>query len=376
MLESAYEVARAWLDEGKTRVAAATLVGVDGSAPLDPGATMLVGADGRIEGSVTGGCVEGALYEEAQALFAGGEPHVVTYGVSDEAAAGVGLMCGGTVHVFVHELPEASRPVLEAVSDRVRAGEPVAVARVLEGPQRGAIMAVFPDGCVGALGGTSLFDDAVARDARGFIEQGMSGTRRYGAGGEALGDEVAVHMHAFTTAPRLVVFGAIDFSAAVVTLGKQLGYRTTICDARAPFLKSGRFAVADELVVDWPDRYLATQSLTPRDVVLVFTHDSKFDVPAVQAALETPAGYIGALGSRRTHEDRLRRLREAGVADKALERLSSPCGLDIGGRTPAETAVSVLGEVIAHRHGRHGLPLADTGGSIHSSPSEEPVATA
>jgi xanthine dehydrogenase accessory factor len=282
-------------------------------------------------------------------------------------------MCGGTVHVFVHELDEAARPALAAVAERVPNGEPVAVARVLDGEQRGAFMAVTPDGINGTLGGASLLDDAVARDARGFIEQGLSGTRRYGAGGEALGDEVAVHIHAFTSAPRLIVFGAIDFSAAVATLAKQLGYRTTVCDARAPFLRSGRFAVADELAVDWPDRYLATQTLTPRDVILVFTHDSKFDVPAVTAALETPAGYIGALGSRRTHEDRLRRLAEAGVSEEALRRVSSPCGLDIGGRTPAETAVSVMAEIIAQRHGRHGEPLAETAGAIHTEPRPDPV---
>lgn len=367
-----YASALSRLERGR-RVVAATLVDVDGSAPFEQGATMLVDDAGEIEGSVTGGCVEAALVQEAQEVLGGGPARLVTYGVSDEQAADVGLTCGGTVRVLVHELDPACRPALETVRDAVAAGRPVAVARRLDATGRHHLLAVTEDAATGALGDEPATGGAegpglaaaVARDALGALEQAASGIRHYGRRGSTLEDEVAIHLHVLAAAPQLVICGAIDYSAAVARLARELGYRVTLCDARSAFLSSPRFSAAHEVSAERPDRLIEGRALGRRDAVLVFTHDPKFDVPAVRAALRSGAGYVGALGSRRTHADRLRRLREAGVRGEELERLASPCGLDIGGRTPAETAVSVLAEIIARRNGRPGLPLGETSGDIH-----------
>lgn len=364
------DIALRWLGEGR-RVVAATLVETLGSAPLDPGAEMLVDDTGRIEGSVTGGCVEGALVEEAQGVLAGAPPRVAAYGITDEQAVGVGLMCGGTVKVFVHEL--AAREALEVTRAEVAEGRPVALATLLDGRSAGATMAVLPDGTAGSLGHTRLLDDNVARDARGFLDEGRSAVRRYSAQGETMGDALRVAIHAFATPPRMVVVGAIDFSAALAAAATQIGYRVTLVDARQAFAQSPRFAEHAEVVVSWPREFLDAQALGPRDAVLVFSHDPKFDEPALTAALRSGAGYIGALGSRRTHADREDRLRAAGVTEKDLRRISSPCGLDIGARTPAETAIAVLGEVLALRSGRGGGRLAEAGGPIHPRTADAPV---
>lgn len=351
-----------WLQEGR-RVVACTLVETVGSAPLDPGAQMLVDDQGHIEGSVTGGCVEGALVEEAHGILAGAPPRVAAYGISDQQAADVGLMCGGTVKIFVNEILDA-QPFALVLAD-VEAGQPVALATMLDGPTAGARLAVRPDGAIGTLGYTPLLDANVTREARGYLDEGRSMVRRYGTGGETIGAELRVAIHAFATPPRMIIFGAIDFSAAVAQMASQIGYRVTIVDARSAFAASPRFSAHAEVVVSWPQDYLADQQLGPRDAVLVFTHDSKFDEPALVAALHTAVGYIGALGSRRTAADRDARLRTLGVDDAALTRISSPCGLDLGARTPGETAVAVLGEILALRSGRAGGRLAAGHGPIH-----------
>jgi xanthine dehydrogenase accessory factor len=357
-------IARDWLADG-TRVVACTLVETVGSAPLDPGAEMVIDDSGRIEGSVTGGCVEGALVEEAERIFAGGAPRVASYGISDADAVGVGLMCGGTVRVFVHGLDERALEPLDAVVAALEADRAVALATLLDGDAAGAKMAVTEDGVVGTLGVTDLLDRSVERDARGSLDHGLSAVRSYSASGEVMGAELRVCIQAFATRPAMVIFGAIDFSVAVAKLAGELGFRVTICDAREPFIRSPRFSRVADVVVDWPDRHLAERRLGPRDVVLVFTHDTKFDEPALIAALETDAGYIGALGSRRTHADRVQRLRERGIDDDRIGRIASPSGLDIGARTPVETAISILAEVIARRTGRSGEPLRQTAGPIH-----------
>jgi len=367
-LPTSESIATAWLRDGR-RVVNAMLVERIGSAPLDPGAQMLVDERGNIEGSVTGGCVEAALVEEAQAIFAGEAPRVATYGISDEEAAGVGLMCGGTVRIFVHEQGEEALDALDAVAAARAAGEPVALATLLDGDGAGAKLAILGDRVVGSLGVTELLDRSVERDARGQLDEGLSRVRRYGAGGEVMGSEVAVYIQAFETQPRMVIFGAIDFSAEMAKLASEVGYQVTICDARRPFADSPRFSRVAEVVVDWPDRYLESQELGPRDVVLVFTHDAKFDEPALLSSLATDAGYIGALGSRRTQERRLERLRAAGLDEPAVARIHAPCGLDVGARTPVETAVSILAEVIAVRTGRRGESLRETTGSIHPGPA-------
>jgi xanthine dehydrogenase accessory factor len=362
---SSETIAAQRLREGR-RVVCATLVERIGSAPLDPGAQMLVDDAGGIEGSVTGGCVEAALVEEAHRIFAGGEPRVVTYGVSDDEAAEVGLMCGGTVRVFVSELTEQALPALEAVAEARAGNRPVARATLLDGDRAGAATAVTNGGITGSLGVVELLDRSVERDALGQLDEGVSRIRRYGAGGEVMGADLAVYIQAFARAPRMVIFGAIDYSAETAKVASDVGYEVTICDAREPFVSSPRFAAHAEVVVDWPDRYMEGRRLGPRDVVLVFTHDPKFDEPALVAALGSGAGYVGALGSRRTHRDRVERLREAGLDEHEIERIHAPCGLDLGARTPSETAVSILAEVIAVRADRSGESLRETRGPIHA----------
>lgn len=228
---------------------------------------------------------------------------------------------------------------------------------------------------IGGLGVTELLDHTVARDLRGAVDQAVTGIRHYGEDGAAMGSDLRVYLQAFATPPSMIIFGAIDFSAAVARLAREVGYEVTIVDAREPFLKSPRFSDAAEVVVDWPDRYLASRELTDRDVVLVFTHDPKFDQPALTSALASGAGYVGALGSRRTHAKRVERLRENGLQDEAIERIAAPCGLDLGARSPAQTAVSILAEVIATQNRRHGERLSETSGPIHDRSAEpEPAA--
>ncbi len=202
-------------------------------------------------------------------------------------------------------------------------------------------------------------------DVRGMLAQGLTGIRRYGAHGERRGDELGVFVNSFAPPPRMLVFGAIDFAAAVARVGKFLGYHVTVCDARQVFATKSRFPDADEVIVEWPHRFLAGTGVDARTVICVLTHDPKFDVPLLEVALRTPAGYIGAMGSRRTHEDRIERLREVGLTDDELARLRSPIGLDLGARTPEETAVSIAAELIQLRWGGTGQPLTATEGRIH-----------
>ncbi|MDP9335722.1 MAG: XdhC/CoxI family protein [Actinomycetota bacterium] len=255
----------------------------------------------------------------------------------------------------------------DELRDALRAGAPVALATVVEGPNLGAKLLVKPDGhASGSLGDANL-DRVVARDARGELEAGLTSTRHYGAHGEARERDVSVFIESFALPPRMIIFGAVDFTAALAKVAKVLGYRVTVCDARAVFATVLRFPMADEVVNDWPDRYLAKvgEELGPRDAICVLTHDHKFDVPAIAAAVKTGVGYLGAMGSRRTHEQRTQRLREAGLTDGEIARVMSPIGLDIGARTPEETAVAVCAEVIALRTGRRAQSLRDTVGPIH-----------
>jgi xanthine dehydrogenase accessory factor len=217
--------------------------------------------------------------------------------------------------------------------------------------------------------GSPDLDRVVARDTLGELEAGRSGTRHYGLDGEARQSELAVFIESFAPPPKMVIFGAVDFTAALARAGKLLGYRVTVCDARPVFATRARFPMADDVVVNWPDRHLGEvgSELGSRDAVCVLTHDPKFDVPAIVAALQTNVGYLGAMGSRRTHEDRIARLREAGVTDDQLKRLMAPIGLDIGARTPEETAISICAEIIALHTGRRPTSLRDVDGPIHAA---------
>ncbi|MGA5895516.1 XdhC family protein [Streptomyces venetus] len=343
----------------------ATVVEVSRSAPRDAGAAMAVGPDEEAVGSVSGGCVEGAVFELARDVVASGEARLESFGYSDEDAFAVGLTCGGEITLLVRPVTAERDPAFGAVAASVGAGEPVTVATVTGGPApRGATLAVWPDRVAGTLGASGL-DTAVTADARGELALGATGLRHYGPEGQRREDSVGVFLQSFAPPPRMLVFGAIDYAAAVARIGDFLGYRVTVCDARPVFATPRRFPEGVEVVVEWPHRYLRGTDTDERTVVCVLTHDPKFDVPLLEEALRRPAAYIGAMGSRRTHADRARRLAEAGLTQGELSRLRSPVGLDLGARTPEEVAVSVAAEIVALRWGGSGAPLTATEGAVH-----------
>jgi xanthine dehydrogenase accessory factor len=367
VLQQVAAQAREWILDGR-RVAAALLVSVEGSAPLDIGATMYVDRDGGIEGSITGGCIEGAVVEQALELFAtDGPARLLTYGISDEIAGSVGLMCGGTVHVLLHELRDGDRDAAVRGLDAILGEHAAGLVTLVDGPEAGRKMFVTAEETIGTLGISDLLDHNVAREARGFMAQGRSAVRSFGTDGSSLGDGLRVHFTTYAIPPQMVIVGANDFAAAIAQLSDWFGYRATLIDARPAFLASKRFASHATPVRGWPDDALAGMALTGRDAIVVCTHDPKFDTPALIAAFATEAGYIGALGSRRTASDRTQRLRDAGASQDDLERVHAPCGLDIGAATVDETAVAVLAEIIADRGGRKGGPLRETGGPIRAT---------
>jgi xanthine dehydrogenase accessory factor len=348
-----------------------TVVRTFRSAPRRPGASMVVAPDGSVTGSVSGGCVEGAVYELATEVAKSGKPRLERYGVSDGDAFAVGLTCGGVIDVFVESMSRATFPELGAVADDIGEHRPVAIATVIAHPEArwvGRRLVVRPDSVAGSLG-SARADDAVADDARGLLAVGRSEVLKYGPDGQRLGDGMEVFVSSYAPRPRMLVFGGIDFAAAVAQQGSFLGYRVTVCDAREVFATPARFPTADQVVVDWPHRYLAAQAqagaIDDSTVICVLTHDPKFDVPVLEVALRLGVGYVGAMGSRRTHDDRMNRLRAAGLTDAELSRLSSPIGLDLGARTPEETAVSIAADIIAKRWGGGGRPLTETAGRIH-----------
>ncbi len=362
-----------WLREGR-RVAAGLLASVDGSAPLDVGASVYIDEHGTVEGSITGGCVESAVAQEAlEIIESGGAPKLITYGISDELAGTVGLMCGGIVHVFVHELRDEARDVTVAALEAVLEERPAAVATLLDGDHAGRKLFVDGEHHVGSLGGPALLEQNVEREARGMIQHGRSTIRTFGEDGASLGTGLRVHVTAYADRPQMVIFGAIDFASALAPLAKGIGYRVTIADPRKAFLSSARFTSNSDAIEAWPDEALEGKTLGLRDAVLVFTHDPKLDVPALTAAFRTEAGYIGALGSRKTTADREVRLREAGVSDEDIARVYAPCGLDIGASTVEETAIAVLAEIIASRSHRPGIPLREAEGSIRRDHEDVPV---
>ncbi|MDV3222912.1 XdhC family protein [Intrasporangium sp.] len=411
-----------WWDAGEV-VGVGTVVGTWRSAPRQPGASMLVGPGGEAVGSVSGGCVEGAVYELGQQVLESGTPVLQRYGISDDDAFAVGLTCGGILDVFVEKVSRESFPELGLVAADIEAGRPVAVATVIEHPDPawlGRRLVVHPeavdeaavdeaaveDGATRVAGdaeadptgtgavedgptragggadaspaayglrmslGSPRADDAVRDDARGLLAQGRTATLTYGPDGERRGEGMRVFVQSHAPKPRMLVFGAIDFAAAVARVGSFLGYHVTVCDARPVFATKTRFPAADEVVVRWPHDYLREEveagHIDGRTVLAVLTHDPKFDVPLLEVALRLPdVAYIGAMGSRRTHEDRLERLREAGLTEAELARMSSPIGLDLGARTPEETAISIAAEIIALRWGGQGERLAELEGPIH-----------
>jgi xanthine dehydrogenase accessory factor len=301
------------------------------------------------------------------------------YGVSDNDAFAVGLTCGGILDVFVEKVSQESFPELADIAADIQAGRPVAVATVVEHPEAARVgmrMIIRPaedSPSIGSLGG-SRADAAVADDVRGLLAAGKTELLTYGPEGQRRGEGMRVFAASYAPPPRMLVFGAIDFAAAVARLGTFLGYRVSVCDARPVFATRTRFPDAHEVIVDWPHRFLAGEvdagRIDTRTVICVLTHDPKFDVPVLEIALRLPqVGYIGAMGSRKTHEERLQRLREAGLTDVELGRLSSPIGLDLGARTPEETAVSIAAEIVGQRWGGHGSRLTELSGRIHHTAS-------
>ena len=351
---------------------------------------MVVRDDGRVAGSVSGGCVEGAVVTESLAVLESGAPRLVSFGYSDDEAFAVGLTCGGVIDIFVAPEVPAVFPALE---EALGSGTPVVLATVIathaeetvgtagltyrpDTPdadlprhpiELGASLLVYADGStVGSLGHPSL-DRSVQRDALGSLSVGRSTVRHYGLAGEARASEVEVFFDAYAGPPKMIIFGAVDFTAALARIAKVLGFSVTVCDARATFATIERFPMADAVVVDWPQRYLASVGggLGPRDAVCVLTHDPKFDVPAIVAAVATDVGYLGAMGSRRTHAERVERLREAGLGDEELRRVMAPIGLDLGARTPEEVAIAIVAEIVAHQTGHGQTSLRDLDGPIH-----------
>ncbi|MFF3644261.1 XdhC family protein [Streptomyces sp. NPDC002564] len=379
MLDIADELHR-WVEQGRD-FAVATVVAVGGSAPRQPGAALAVDSEGTAIGSVSGGCVEGAVYELCQQALQDGETVLERFGYSDDDAFAVGLTCGGIIDILVTPVraDAAARPVLAAALAAASQGEAAAVARVTSGPAEllGRALLVRASDEAGAyegeLGGHPELDRTVAGEARALLDAGRTATAEIGEDGSRCGRPIEVLVESSVPPPRMIVFGAIDFASALVRMGKFLGYHVTVCDARPVFATAVRFPDADEIVVEWPHRYLERTEVDARTVLCVLTHDAKFDVPLLHLALRLPVAYVGAMGSRRTHNDRNARLREVGVTELELARLRSPIGLDLGARTPEETALSIAAEIVAHRRGGSGVSLTGAHTPIHHDGSRRPA---
>ncbi|MGW1798801.1 XdhC family protein [Streptomyces sp. NPDC001984] len=361
MLDIAEELHH-WSRQGRP-FAVATVSAVGGSAPRTPGAALAVDADGAVLGSISGGCVEGAVFELCTQVLDSGEPVVDRFGFSADDAFAVGLTCGGSIEVLVERIDPAARPEIAAFLAAAARREAVALVRPVEGPaaDRGRALVLRPGhDDLGSLGSASLDQDA-ARQARHLLAMGTTGSL---TAADAAGP-VRLLVESSVPRPRMLLFGAVDIAAALAEVGSFLGYRVTVCDARPVFATPARFPKADEVVVDWPQRYLAGTGVDERTVICVLTHDPKFDVPLLEQALRLPVAYVGAMGSRRTHRDRLERLRAVGLDEGQLARLHSPLGLDLGARSPQETALSIAAEIVGGRHGGSGMPLSRTSGAIH-----------
>ncbi len=369
MLDIAAELHR-WAEQGRD-FAVATVVAVGGSAPRQPGAALAVDADGTAIGSVSGGCVEGAVYDLCTQALQDGQPVLERFGYSDDDAFAVGLTCGGIIDILVTPVRAGDRAhqVLAPALAAAARGEAVAVARIVSGPAEllGRALTVRSDdgSYEGGFGAHPELDRTVAAEAGALLDAGRTGTVEIGERGSRCGSPLTVLVESSVPPPRMIVFGAIDFASALVRVGKFLGYHVTVCDARPVFATAARFPEADEVVVEWPHRYLEGTEVDARTVLCVLTHDAKFDVPLLRLALRLPVAYVGAMGSRRTHLDRNERLRDVGVTEVELARLRSPIGLDLGARTPEETALSIAAEIVAARRGGSGVPLAGAHTPIH-----------
>ncbi|WP_199267548.1 XdhC family protein [Rhodococcus sp. JT-3] len=362
-----------WFLKGQ-RFAMARVVESIGSSPLPIGAAMLVGPNGEALGSVSGGCVEGAVYHTATEVLSGAPPRTERYGYSDADALSVGLTCGGILTILIEAIDRDTFPHFEEVIAHVREGEPVAWVTGPVTTTGAEVHRIVLDGNKpsGTFGDAAL-DTEIAGLLKSSLHHSASGLHRIFKRGVSCSigapdeesNSLNLFIHALTGPPRLIVVGASSHAAALASLGRALGYHTTVCDARPVFATGERFPDSHEVVREWPDRYLMHTPIDARTAICILTHDARFDVPAVLAALASPAGYIGVMGSRTTHHDRNRRLCEAGVTTEQMRRVHSPIGLDLGGRTAEETALSILAEIVALRNGRSGKALAAVHGPIH-----------
>jgi xanthine dehydrogenase accessory factor len=347
-----------WTAEGQA-AGRAVVIRTFGSAPRPEGAVLIRADDGRIAGSVSGGCVEGAAAGEIERARADGHSRVIRYGISDEEAWDVGLACGGTIDVLVE-------PAVAAAAIRGAGERGIAVATILppdappsafgrhepgDGAAPVAPVVIRADGTLDGSLGSPADDEALAAAAAEALLRGTSRT-------VTIGDR-QVFVEAFPKKPRLVIVGAVEVARSLAVYAKELGYEVVVVDGRASFATPERFPPdrVDRLVVGWPDEVADEIGLGPDDAVAVLTHDVKFDEPAIVEALRRGCRYVGAVGSKKTQGDRRQRLREAGVGDAELARLRGPVGLDLGGRNPAETALAIIAEVVAERYGGSGVPL-------------------
>ncbi|MEU2433188.1 XdhC/CoxI family protein [Streptomyces sp. NPDC007861] len=368
MLEIADEL-RQWCLEGRD-FAIAIVASVHGSAPRQPGAALAVDSDGTAIGSVSGGCLESAAYDLCREAIFSGESMLRGFSYSDEDAFAVGLTCGGDIELFVTPMlaGSPSREILESMLAVASAGGEAAGVWLTDGPAElvGTALLVHPDGSYeGADSGCSDLMSAIVGEALALLETGRTGTLLIDEPRREFNGSVTAFIQSVVPPARMIIFGAIDFSADLARMGKLLGYRVTVCDARPTFATWARFPDAHEVVADWPHRYLGTTPVDMRTVLCVLTHDAKFDVPLLEKALRLPVAYVGAMGSRRTHQQRLELLREEGLTEQELAKLHSPIGLDLRGESSAETAISIVAEIVASRRGGSGRPLTATRGSIH-----------
>lgn len=358
----------AWQDETGV-IVLATVVATSGSAPFVPGATLALHPDGRVRGGVSGGCVESAVVTAAAETLASGRAQRLPYGVSDGRALAAGLTCGGRLEVLVRRVRVEDVPLAELAA-LVAAEVPAALVTVAAHADRpdlvGTSVAVTAERTLGGGPAAAPLAAGLVRLGRAVLRGGDPALVHMGASGEELGTAVTAFVQPLLPRPRLVLVGAGDHAAALTRVGRTLGLHVTVCDPRATFTTTERLPEADDVTVGWPHHLLPTLGLTDRDAVCVLTHDPRIDVPALTAALAGPTGFVGAMGSRRTHADRLERLRAAGVAAADLARLHSPIGLDLGARTPQEIAVAVAAELVLWRHGGTGRPLHRTDGPIHA----------
>ncbi len=328
----------------------AVLVKAYGSAPRPEGAVLLATADGRIAGSVSGGCVEATVVVDIQIVRGTGVPRVIGYGFSDEVARDAGLACGGRIEVLIE--PEVRPEIVEAATARGRA---VIAELPAEGATARATLVVSEEGTIEGSTGDDSMDRFLFEAAQSALGLGRSVVVE--AGGRSHFVEV------FARRPRLIMVGAVQVAIPLASMARTLGYETVVIDGRSAFATAERFPDVERLILGWPDDVAAEIALGPADSVAVLSHDPKFDEPAIVEALRRGCRYVGAIGSRRTQADRRERLLKAGVSEAELERLRGPIGLDLGGRDPAETALAIIAEVVAARFGGSGTPMRDRAGA-------------